>query len=100
VKYGGDEFVVVLQRIDAEGALRVAEALRAGVEQLGQRLGIGAGTVTVSIGVYPVEPPDLPSVEELLGLADRAMYQAKEQGRNRIVIIREGVGQAPGRDMA
>jgi diguanylate cyclase (GGDEF)-like protein len=96
VKYGGDEFVVVLQRIDAEGALRVAEALRAGVEQLGQRLGIGAGTVTVSIGVYPVEPPDLPGMEELLGLADRAMYQAKDQGRNRIVMIRQGVGQAPG----
>ena len=90
VKYGGDEFVVVLQRIDADGALRVAEALRSGVEQMGQRLGIGAGAVTVSIGVYPVEPPDLPSVEELLRQADRAMYEAKKLGRNRIVMIDHG----------
>lgn len=90
VKYGGDEFVVVLQRIDADGALRVAEALRSGVEQLGPRLGIGIGAVTVSIGVLSVEPTDLPPMGELLERADRAMYEAKKLGRNRIVMIDHG----------
>lgn len=90
VKYGGDEFVVVLQRIDADGALRVAEALRSGVEQLGPRLRLGPGAVTVSIGIYPVEPPELPAVEQLLDHADRAMYEAKKLGRNRIVMIDHG----------
>lgn len=88
VKYGGDEFVVVLQRIDPDGASRVAEALRSGVEALGPRLGLRPQAVTVSIGVYPVDPmADLPPVEELLVRADRAMYEAKAQGRNRIVVI-------------
>lgn len=88
VKYGGDEFVVVLQRIDPDGASRVAEALRSGVEALGPRLGLRPQAVTVSIGVYPVDPmSDLPPVEELLVRADRAMYEAKAQGRNRIVVI-------------
>lgn len=87
VKYGGDEFVVVLQRIDPDGAYRVAEALRSGVEALGARLGLRAQAVTVSIGVYPVDPSELLAVEELLLRADRAMYEAKAQGRNRIVMI-------------
>jgi diguanylate cyclase (GGDEF)-like protein len=60
------------------------------VEQLGPRLGIGIGAVTVSIGVLSVEPTDQPGVADLLARADRAMYEAKKLGRNRIVMIDHG----------
>ena len=42
-RYGGDEFVVILTRTDLPGATRVAEALRAGIEGVGRRLGYGRG---------------------------------------------------------
>ena len=54
-RYGGDEFVVILTRTDLQGGARVAEALRAGIEGVGRRLGYPAGLITVSIG------PALPS---------------------------------------
>jgi diguanylate cyclase (GGDEF)-like protein len=80
-RYGGDEFVVVLTRTDLAGANRVAEALRAGIEGVGRRLGYPVGTVTVSIGVAEYDPGH-PSEGDLLLLADRALYHAKASGRN------------------
>lgn len=80
-RYGGDEFVVILTRTDHAGANRVAEALRAGIEGIGRRLGYGVGTVTVSVGVAEYDPA-APSEGDLLLLADRALYHAKASGRN------------------
>ena len=59
-RYGGDEFVVILTRTDLDGAERVAEALRAGIEGVGRRLGYPTGMVTVSIGIAEYDP-DRPS---------------------------------------
>jgi diguanylate cyclase (GGDEF)-like protein len=80
-RYGGDEFVVILTRTDLGGANRVAEAIRAGIEGVGRRLGYPAGLVTASIGVagYDVRRPH---EGDLLVAADRALYQAKSAGRN------------------
>ena len=80
-RYGGDEFVVILTRTDLQGGARVAEALRAGIEGIGRRLGYPAGLVTVSIGLAEFDP-HLPETADLLVAADRALYRAKAAGRN------------------
>jgi diguanylate cyclase (GGDEF)-like protein len=80
-RYGGDEFVVILTRTDLQGGARVAEALRAGIEGIGRRLGYPTGMVTVSIGLAEFDP-HLPETADLLVAADRALYRAKAAGRN------------------
>jgi diguanylate cyclase (GGDEF)-like protein len=82
-RYGGDEFVVILTRTDLPGATRVAEALRAGSEGVGRRLGYPPGQVTVSVGVAEYDPRR-PADGDLLVAADRALYRAKASGRNLI----------------
>ena len=86
-RYAGDEFVVLLPRTDGPGALRVAEALRSGVERVGQRLGYEPGSVTVSIGITEYDPA-APPAADLLQDADSAMYRAKALGRNKVVQLR------------
>jgi diguanylate cyclase (GGDEF)-like protein len=80
-RYGGDEFVVILTRTDLEGGSRVAEALRAGIEGVGRRLGYPPGLVTVSVGLAKFDPRE-PIEGDLLVSADRALYRAKAAGRN------------------
>ncbi|NNG14861.1 MAG: GGDEF domain-containing protein, partial [Gemmatimonadales bacterium] len=80
-RYGGDEFVVILTRTDLHGGNRVAEALRAGIEGEGRRLGYPSGLVTASIGIAEFDPRR-PVNGDLLVTADRALYQAKAAGRN------------------
>ncbi len=82
-RYGGDEFVALLTRTDRAGALRVADAVREGVETAGRKLGFLAGQITVSIGVAEYDPSS-PSEGALLEQADRALYLAKAAGRNNI----------------
>jgi len=82
-RYGGDEFVVILTRTDLQGGARVAEALRAGIEGIGRRLGYPPGLITVSIGLAEFDP-DEPSEGDLLVSADRALYRAKAAGRNAV----------------
>jgi diguanylate cyclase (GGDEF)-like protein len=81
-RYGGDEFVVILTRTDLQGGMRVAEALRAGIEGIGRRLGYPAGLITVSIGLseFDTHQPE----GDLLVAADRALYRAKAAGRNAV----------------
>jgi diguanylate cyclase (GGDEF)-like protein len=81
-RYGGDEFVVILTRTDLQGGMRVAEALRAGIEGIGRRLGYPAGLITVSIGLseFDTHQPE----GDLLVSADRALYRAKAAGRNAV----------------
>ena len=80
-RYGGDEFVVILTRTDLAGATRVAEALRAGIEGVGRRLGYESGLITVSCGIAEFDPKQ-PGEGDLLVTADRALYRAKAAGRN------------------
>ncbi len=81
-RYGGDEFVVILTRTDLQGGMRVAEALRAGIEGIGRRLGYPAGLITVSIGLSEFDPNEPEG--DLLVAADRALYRAKAAGRNAV----------------
>jgi diguanylate cyclase (GGDEF)-like protein len=81
-RYGGDEFVVILTRTDLQGAMRVAEAIRAQVEDIGRRLNYPSGMITVSVGLSEFDGNT--SEGDLLVAADRALYRAKAAGRNAV----------------
>lgn len=80
VRYGGEEFVIILPHCDREDAMNVADRLRESIASTPvQRV----GQITASIGVATY-PFGAKSKEELVEMADRAMYLAKAAGRNRV----------------
>lgn len=84
-RYGGDEFVVVLPETGIEGANSLAERIRAAVASAKVRTGTAQVAVSVSAGTAEVAHPEVVSADDLLRLADRALYAAKQAGRNRVV---------------
>ncbi|MDI2145942.1 MULTISPECIES: sensor domain-containing diguanylate cyclase [unclassified Pseudomonas] len=84
-RYGGEEFSVILAETDSVGAQQIAEHVRAAVEQLPRMEG-DEMPMTVSIGISTWTAASEISLEQLLFAADRALYQAKESGRNRVVL--------------
>jgi len=85
-RYGGEEFVVILPELGIDDALSRAESIRHLVSEL--RLyhrGEALREITISIGIS-VHPQNGESADQLLGLADRALYEAKHLGRNRVVL--------------
>lgn len=85
VRYGGEEFLIVLVDTPAAGALNVAEKIRREVEQ--SKFVLPSGGVlqkTISIGVAAY-PDDADSFWQVVKYADVALYRAKEQGRNRVL---------------
>ncbi|MEV4781143.1 diguanylate cyclase domain-containing protein [Burkholderia sp. LMU1-1-1.1] len=85
-RYGGEEFVLLFAETGAETAAMMAEAIRAHIESL--RIPHPRSTtsewLTVSIGVATIHPHQLDNTESLFVAADRAMYVAKEGGRNQV----------------
>lgn len=77
-RIGGEEFAIVLPGIDQQGLLTAAERVRAAIERAKWPHGI----VTASMGVTLLRDSD--SLESALQRADRALYQAKNTGRNRV----------------
>jgi two-component system chemotaxis family response regulator WspR len=85
-RYGGEEFAMVLPGLDASQAARVAEAVRRQVEQAPLPASAPAGTrVTVSIGAASMVAPADAASDLLIAAADARLYQAKCEGRNRVV---------------
>ncbi|HEU4401999.1 MAG TPA: GGDEF domain-containing protein [Candidatus Polarisedimenticolia bacterium] len=84
-RYGGEEFVSYLSETDAVGAYQAAERIRRAIEQEAFTLDDLTVQVTISIGVasFPDHGRDIKS---LVARADRALYRAKEEGRNRICV--------------
>jgi diguanylate cyclase (GGDEF)-like protein len=82
-RYGGEEFVVLLPRIGLEGASRIAETIRAAIEDREILAGPHRLHVTTSIGVATL-PAHAADAEELIAKADAALYHAKQTGRNRV----------------
>ena len=85
-RYGGEEFVVVVPESSRTGALVLAERLRHAVAS-GGRDSSDLPRVTVSVGIATTEL-GVASAQDLLRRADEALYEAKEAGRNRIVVAR------------
>ena len=86
-RYGGEEFVIVLPKTDAKNAVVVAETMRAKIEatrishdgsQIPER-------VTISLGVAAMTPTQDTEPFALITFADQALYQAKRDGRNRVI---------------
>ena len=87
-RYGGEEFVLVLPELNAEQAAKRLDSFRVAVSQLAvQHRGILLPTITVSIGAA-VFPGHGRFGEDLLKLADTALYRAKEAGRNRVEVAK------------
>jgi diguanylate cyclase (GGDEF)-like protein len=82
-RYGGEEFIAVLAASGSQAALLVAERLRSAVSALPIATGRTARTITLSAGVAScVGGENMPTVEQLVGAADAALYRAKSAGRN------------------
>lgn len=84
IRWGGEEFLIVLKGSALEQAQRVAEQLRLKIEQAQFSAGTQAASVTVSIGVSQYDGTE--SCEEAIGRADAGLYAAKNGGRNRVCV--------------
>jgi diguanylate cyclase (GGDEF)-like protein len=94
-RYGGDEFVVMLPDTPARGAFEVAERIRNAVASAPFPTGTATVACSVSIGAASF-PQDGRSMDALLARADRALYQAKEAGRNRVAQFHTPSATIPG----
>ena len=85
-RYGGEEFAFVLPETESEEALMVAEKIRQTIENHQFDDGTNTYRVTISIGVVSLRPAESNfKKDDLIGLADEALYEAKNSGRNRVV---------------
>lgn len=83
-RYGGEEFALVLPNTSAKNAQKILDEVRAGFEQLVHQDGQHQIRVTFSCGVAELQPDD--DVSTMSQRADSALYKAKEEGRNRVVV--------------
>jgi len=83
-RFGGEEFVLLLQNTDSHAASEVAERIRRAIMDLAHpNPAAPAGIVTASIGVAALENPPI-LIQSLIAAADHALYRAKQSGRNRV----------------
>ena len=88
-RFGGEEFIILLPDTTEEGAAYVAERIRYEIDRLRipHNFSETADHLTVSLGVAATVPSQLMSPESCIEEADKALYQAKREGRNRVVVI-------------
>jgi two-component system, cell cycle response regulator len=91
-RYGGEEFVVLFGETGAEPARAMAESIRARIEalHLPNPRSPSSEWITASIGVATIVPNQLDDAQKFFVAADRAMYAAKDGGRNRVVAVDAG----------
>jgi diguanylate cyclase (GGDEF)-like protein len=85
-RYGGEEFCLLLPETDLDGAAEFAHRLRFAVEDKVLPVGGQEVAMTVSLGVAACPHPAVESGDDLIRLADDALYRAKRAGRNRVIV--------------
>lgn len=87
-RYGGEEFLVVLSDVDYETAVKTAERLNLVIG--GETVAFGGNLLaaTISLGVAVVENSSIHNIDEIIMGADRELYKAKSNGRNRFEVCR------------
>jgi len=86
-RFGGEEFLALLPATPVEGAQAVAEGIRRAVGDSPMVVNGVSIPVTISIGVHAAIPAEGPTAAEaMIALSDQALYDAKHQGRNRVVV--------------
>ncbi|HSK48597.1 MAG TPA: diguanylate cyclase [Coriobacteriia bacterium] len=85
-RYGGDEFLVLLDGMDSEGARVAAERLREIVSATPISFGLSKIHITISVGVATAHTGGPVSLDSLIERADRALYAAKQGGRDRVEV--------------
>ena len=84
-RYGGEEFILMLPGANVEEAAKVAEKIRKSVKEKLFFHEKGDFHTTISLGITRVSPDDK-DIETIVARADRALYEAKRTGKNRVVI--------------
>jgi two-component system cell cycle response regulator len=86
-RYGGEEFAAILPNTNIEGAMIIAESIRQAIADLAipHQSSLICDRVTLSLGIASLTPTNEQSLENLITYADRALYAAKEQGRNQAI---------------
>jgi diguanylate cyclase (GGDEF)-like protein len=86
-RYGGEEFVVILLDVDGEAAMKAAEKLRAAVEAhpfpARERQPLGVVSISLGVGSWPTHGT---TADAVLSAADRALYESKARGKNRVTL--------------
>lgn len=90
-RYGGEEFAVILPNTSAEGAVKVAQGIRDRVKklELSHARSPVSQWVTISMGVSSAIPTQDYSLKNIIAVADDALYKAKNQGRDRVILASE-----------
>ncbi|MFW6170031.1 MAG: diguanylate cyclase domain-containing protein [Planctomycetota bacterium] len=91
-RYGGEEFIMLCPNCDNDTITHRADKIRRELEELPQR-GLDNRKITASFGVTEIQAGDTP--ETMLRRADRALFQAKESGRNQVVQLGSGMPDTP-----
>jgi two-component system, cell cycle response regulator len=91
-RFGGEEFVVLCRGTERSGAVDLGERLRREIAERRYIYGGKVIPVTISVGVALMPDPTMTQPAALLAAADKALYEAKRAGRNRIVVAASGVG--------
>ncbi|MFC1709161.1 diguanylate cyclase [Candidatus Omnitrophota bacterium] len=93
VRYGGEELAILLPHTNIQGAYKCAETIRKIIEKEDFFMTKeGPKKVTVSIGVSSFPEMDIAYVEDMIKLADTALYKAKHEGKNRVIIYSQESG--------
>ena len=91
-RYGGEEFAVILPEIDVEEAMNLGQKVRSSIQALNipHEYNNGFGVITISVGCHSIIPSmderDNVQIRKFLLQVDEALYQAKESGRNQVVL--------------
>ncbi len=87
-RYGGEEFVILLPQTSKKGALAEAERIRMSVKNHRFKSLKNKGGITVSIGISCFPHPEVQTHDDLISLADNALFEAKNNGRDKVIIYK------------